>query len=259
MRDSGPTTEYLQRLLKIARENRVCVHFIPGDRSLDWDGLYLVDRELGAGIAIRKGLEPGWRDWVLAHELGHHFGQLRGMLFSPFFAHTVNAASKERWSRSTRLDPDEEDANAWAIDALVNRNEWEEAEHHAPIDLRTVTSRLGLPHAAAVAWERQERKRISGQDVEVTLNSDARAVLELPINGQGGHQSFFRRLERTRRGSRLTLNYHQFSFARERAACVEGGWLKRYRAVLQSVEPHLAGHGGVRKLFNLRLSRSPTS
>jgi hypothetical protein len=217
MRNSGPPTEYLQRLLKIARENRVCVHFISGDASLDWDGLYLVDRELGAGIAIRQGLEAGWRDWVLAHELGHHFGQLRGMLFSPFFAHTVNAASKERWSRSTRLDTDEEDANGWAIDALVSRDEWEEAEQHAAIDLRIVTSRLGLPLAAAVAWERQERKRTTGQDVEVTLNCEARALLELPVSGQGGHQSFFRRLEHTRRGSTLTLNYSQFSFARERA------------------------------------------
>ena len=112
------------------------------------------------------------------------------------------------------LDPDEEDANAWAIDALVSRDEWEEAEQHAPIDLRTVTSRLGLPLAAAVAWERQERERVSGKDVEVTLDCDARAVLEFPISGKGGHQSFFRRLERTRRGSTLTLNYSSFSFAR---------------------------------------------
>lgn len=43
MRNSGPPTEYLQRLLRIARENRVRVYFIEGVTSLDWDGLYLVD------------------------------------------------------------------------------------------------------------------------------------------------------------------------------------------------------------------------
>ncbi len=76
------------------------------------------------------------------------------MLFSPFYAHTVNTSSQEKWSKSTRLDRDEQAANAWALNALVNRDEWEMAEHHAPCDLKIVTSRLGLPLAAAVAWAR---------------------------------------------------------------------------------------------------------
>jgi hypothetical protein len=256
MRNSGPPTEYLQRLLRIARDSRVRVYFIEDDTSLDWDGLYLVDRELGSGIAIREGLEPDWRDWVLGHELGHHFGQLRGMLFSPFYAHTVDTAAKERWTGSSRLDPDEEAANRWAINALVSRDEWEGAEQYAPCHLRTVTSRLGLPLAAAIAWERQERECVIAHDVEVQLSAEARAVLDRPISGKGGHQSFFRTLDEGRNGARLTVNYRQFSFARERAATVRGGWLARYHTLLESVRPHVSGHGGVRKLFKLRTLKS---
>lgn len=190
---------------------------------------------------------------MLGHELGHHFGQLHGMLFSPFYAHTVNATSQERWSKSTKLDPDEEEANAWAVDTLVSRDEWERAEQHAPCDLRTVTSHLGLPLAAAVAWERRDRKLTAAHNIEVHMPAAARALLERPVSGQGGHQSFFRRLAQGRKSSRLTLSYQQFSFARERAANIKGGWLARYQAVLQSVEPHVSGHGGVRKLFRLRI------
>jgi hypothetical protein len=41
MTNSGRSTEYLQRLLKIARDNRVRIYFIPGVASLDWDGLFV--------------------------------------------------------------------------------------------------------------------------------------------------------------------------------------------------------------------------
>jgi hypothetical protein len=256
MTNSGPPTEYFQRLMKIARENRVRVFFIPDDGNLTWDGLYLIDRALGAGIAIREGLAPDWRDWVLGHELGHHFGQLRGMLFSPFYAHTVDANANERWGSSKRLDPDEEAANNWALNALLARNEWETAEQHSPCRLSTVVSRLGLPLAVAVAWERQERELVLAEDLEVPLSSDLRAILERPISGQGGHQAFFRKLNRTRKGSKLNLSYRQFSFARERATTVKGGWLARYEAVLQATEPHVSGLGGVRKAFKFRVQNS---
>ncbi len=256
MTNSGPPTEYFQRLMKIARENRVRVFFIPGDEKLNWDGLYLVDRELGAGIAIREGLEPAWRDWVLGHELGHHFGQLRGMLFSPFYAHTVDTNANDRWSMSRRLDPDEEAANNWALNTLVNRDEWETAEQHSPCRLTTVVSRLGLPLAVAVTWERQERERMVAEPLEVQLSPEARVLLERPINGQGGHQAYFRRLNQSQRGSKLNLSYRDFSFARERAATVQGGWLARYQAVLQTTEPYVSGLGGVRKAFKLRVQKS---
>ena len=253
MRSSRTATEYLHRLMRIARQNRVQVHFLSGDRfpDLNWDGLYLVDREMGAGIAIRDDLDSLWRDWVLAHELGHHFGKLNGMLFSPFYAYKVDAASRARWGQPKRLDPDEENANAWAVSNLVSREEWEAAECHSPCDLRVVTARLGLPFAAAVAWERQERER-EAAEVSVPLSHEARAILDRPLNGQGGHQSFFRRLNLGRKGARLVISYRDFSFARERAAVVKGGWLARYQVVLHAVTPLIQRAGSVRELFSIR-------
>jgi hypothetical protein len=254
MRNSNTATEYLHRLMGIARRNRVQVYFLPSVPGLDWDGLYLVDREMGAGIAVREDLDPAWRDWILAHELGHHFGKLNGRLFSPFYAHKVDAASRARWGQPKRLDPDEESANAWAVDTLVSRGEWEAAECHSPCDLRRVTSRLGLPFAAAVAWERQERKRVEACEVLVRLSLEARTILDRPLSGQGGHQSFFGRLERARNGATLSLSYRDFSYARERAAVVDGGWLTRYQAVLNAVTPLIEDAGSVRELFNIRCS-----
>jgi hypothetical protein len=197
-------------------------------------------------------LEPTWRDWILAHELGHHFGKLNGRLFSPFYAHKVDAASRARWGQPKRLDPDEENANAWAIDTLVSREEWEVAECQSPCDLRAVTSRLGLPFAAAVAWERQERKRVKAAEVAVRLPIEARTILDRPLSGQGGHQSFFGRLERGRKGAVLRLSYRDFSYARERAAVVQGGWLTRYKVVLDAVSPLVHSAGSVRELFDIR-------
>jgi hypothetical protein len=252
MRNSTTATEYLHRLLGIARRSRVRVHFLPPFSNLDWDGLYLVDPEMGAGIAVRDDLDPAWRDWILAHELGHHFGKLNGLLFSPFYAHKVDAASKARWGQPKRLDPDEENANAWAIDTLVSRGEWEAAECHSPCDLRAVTSRLGLPFAAAVAWERQERKRLQTDEVSIRLSPEARTILDRPLSGQGGHQSFFERLDQGRKGATVFLSYRDFSYARERAAVVHGGWLTRYQVVLDAISPLIQDAGGVRELFNIR-------
>ena len=49
------SASHFKRLMEIARQYRVEVHFL--ERSVasevDWDGLYLVTREFGAGIAIR--------------------------------------------------------------------------------------------------------------------------------------------------------------------------------------------------------------
>jgi hypothetical protein len=256
MKTNSTRTEYLHRLLGIARRNRVRVYFLPRFPGLDWDGLYLVDQEMGAGIAIRDDLEPAWRDWILAHELGHHFAKLNGRLFSPFYAHKVDAASQVRWGQPKRLDPDEESANAWAIDALVTREEWEAAERRDPCDLRRVTARLGLPFAAAVAWGRQERSRSQAADVSIRLSSEARTILGRPLSGQGGHQSFFERLARATKGPTLLLSYRDFSLARERAAVVQGGWLIRYQVLLRCVAPLVEDAGGVRELFDIRcLSR----
>ncbi len=99
MSTANRVSTYSDYLLRIARDNRVQVHFVPGQPfgQLDWDGLYLVTPQMGAAIAVRADLEPPWRDWILAHELGHHFGRLNGTLFSPFRAHSVDAASRKRW------------------------------------------------------------------------------------------------------------------------------------------------------------------
>jgi hypothetical protein len=252
MTNSNTATEYLYRLMGIARRNRVQVHFLPRVPGLDWDGLYLVDQEMGAGIAVRDDLDPAWRDWILAHELGHHFGKLNGRLFSPFYAHKIDAASRARWGRPKRLDRDEENANAWAIDTLLSRGDWEAAERYSPCDLRAVTSRLGLPFAAAVAWERQERRRVHAAEVSIRLSSEARTILDGPLTGQGGHQSFFGRLHQSRKGATLVLSYADFSYARERAALVQGGWLTRYQAVLGAITPLIQRAGGVRELFKIR-------
>jgi len=243
---------YYERLMEIARRNRVQVHFLSGQLfpELDWDGLYLVAPGDGAGIAIRNDLEPCWRDWVLAHELGHHFGKLLGTLFSPFRAHTVNAASRKRWGEWRRLDPDEERANAWAVKTLISPSAWEAAERASPCDLRQVVARLGLPLPAAVAWERQQRANVvRGESGAVQLSDDRWRTLERSLIGQGGHQAFFRRLAAGRKGSTLMLSFYDFSFARERVLSVRGGWLARYATILDAVGPLIERAGGVSAFF----------
>ena len=111
--------DHLDRLMEIARTNRVGVHFLPADRfpGIDWDGLYLITREFGAAIAIRSDMEPEWRDWVLGHELGHHFRLLNATLFSPFRAHKIDSLTRRRWSGAKRLDPDEDAADQFLREA----------------------------------------------------------------------------------------------------------------------------------------------
>src|SRR2546421_6762685 len=137
MKSSDSHRDYFERLMQIAEKSRVKVKFLAGNRfpGIDWDGLYLVTRELGAGIAIRSELDADWRDWVFAHELGHHFSQLNGTLFSPFRAHKVDSATRMRWSKAKRLDRDEENANDWAVKTLVTGPAWDAAERLGPTDL----------------------------------------------------------------------------------------------------------------------------
>jgi hypothetical protein len=114
------------------------------------------------------------------------------------------------------------------------------------------SSRLGLPFPAAVAWERQERMRVQAAKVSVRLSHEARQILGRPLKGQGGHQSFFRRLERRRKGANFLVSYRDFSYARERAAVVQGGWLTRYEVLLRAIMPSIETAGSVRKLFEIR-------
>jgi hypothetical protein len=243
------TTKHFNRLLTIAHANHVQVHILPR-QELDWDGLYLFTPQLGAGIALREDLESSWRDWILGHELGHHFGKLPGKLFSPF--HSVDSRSRQRWGEWRRLDPAEERANKWAVDTLISAEEWEAAECSSPCDLRQTVARLGLPFPAAVAWERQQRSRTDhGEPVAVPVSTEGWRTLERRLTGQGGHQAFFRRLADGRKESRMTLTFHDFSYARERVLRVKGGWLVRYRTVLDSVAPLIEKAGSVRSLFRV--------
>ena len=84
----------------------------------------------------------------------------------------------------------------------------------------------------------------------VNLSQDAQDVLARAINGQGGHQSFFSRLRPS--GDRLVLHYDDFSYARERAAVVQGGWLARYTVILNATAPLLEAAGTTKTLFNLK-------
>lgn len=181
MTSSDSPTEYFVRLLQIAKQNRVKVKFLAETHAegIDWDGLYLVTRELGAGIAIRRDLDPMWRDWVLAHELGHHFSQLNGTLFSPFRAHKTDSASRNRWDKAKRLDPDEESANAWAVKTLVTDEAWDKAERGRALDLREIVAQLCLPFPAGVAWERCQRRQLNSAPITIPLTGSRSTEVEL--------------------------------------------------------------------------------
>jgi hypothetical protein len=247
-------TRYYARLMSIARDSGVSVHYLDAAAfpGIDWDGLYLVTPDFGAGIALRGDLSPEWRDWVLAHELGHHFGHLNALLFSPFGAHVVDSIARARWAQSKRLDPDEEIANKWAVTTLVSDGDWDMAERIAPCDLHRVVNHLGLPLPAAIAWEREHRHNLHGETINVPLCQAANEILARPLTGQGGHQSFFRRLNRQRKGTTQIVSYREFSYARERAAQVQGGWFSRYQALLDAIAPMLESTGTSRQLFRLR-------
>ena len=170
-----PRTKNFERLLEIARRSGVQVHFISAEPfgDLGWYGLYLASPQLGAGIALRDDLSSEDRDWILAHELGHHFSRLNLRLFSPFCAHMVDAATRQRWGELRSLHPDEERANNWAIKTLVDSQEWEDAERESPCDLPTVVKKLGLPVAAGVACGRRLRSLIkSEQTIAVKFTTE---------------------------------------------------------------------------------------
>lgn len=244
-------TDYFERMLEIARRSGVQVHFISNDphRNLEWDGLYLCAPQMGAGIALRDDLAPEERDWVLAHELGHHFSQLSLRLFSPFCAHMVDTATRKRWRGGT-LHPDEERANNWAIKTLFERSHWADAEATNPCDLRAIVTRLKLPMSAALAWNRRERGKIrSGRAVAVRFGADEWRQLHRSVAGSGGHQSLFRRVLRRPSTREAMIDFNDFTLARERVFNVRGGWLKRYRILLDGIEPLIVKAGGVNELF----------
>ena len=247
--------EHVRALLRIARTNSICVHAVP-PLSLQWEGLYLFDKNVGAGIAVREDLSPERLAWVLAHELGHHFNGLNQFLLSPFEQDPAMLRAvgtpEQQPGLPRRNDPDEEWANQWAARTLIDPAEWCTRENESPLDLGAIAGSLGLPLDAALAWERGRRALKSASNTApVALKT--RQVLELiaPPMGEGGHQSFFRRLQQNRRGNTVLLSFRDFSYARERVLTVRGGWLPRYAALLGASRQAITRAGGVASLFQL--------
>ena len=248
-------SQRLEMLMQIARQNRVQVHFLDAGSfpDLDWDGLYLVEKEMGAGIAIRDNLELDWMEWVLGHELGHHFSNLNGMLFSPFRAHKVDTETRKRWGKWRKLDPDEERADIWAANLLIKAEEWENAELKHPCSLSKLIQELRLPLPAAITWERQRRAQAKASTgFRFHLGTKERMILERSVVGKGGHQTFFRRIRDRRRGNSFSIDFCDFSYARERVCRVSGGWRSRYNLLLNAISPAIADAGGVSALFGIK-------
>ena len=251
-----PKSRYAERLLEIARRSKVQVHLLPVTSSdnLGWDGLYLDSPELGAGIALRDNLTSEEFDWVLAHELGHHFSRLNLRLFSPFCPHMASVQVKKIARKPNR---DEERANSWAARTLIDEREWIEAESNSPCDLQATIFPLRLPLAAAIAWNRHQRAMMkSSQTVLLKLGVDEWRNLHRSIEGHGGHQSFFRRVLGNPRRREAEINFHDFSLARERIYFVAGGWLPRYRTLLDAVEPIIMKAGSIPDLFKCTFART---
>jgi len=245
---------HLRELLKIAEVNQVQVHFLPR-WDLEWGGLYVFDRELGAGIAIREDLPVESRAWVLAHELGHHFAKLNHLLFSPFDSEgSVLKASPELRSRpttSSRLDSEENWADQWAARTLIDSREWIKAEDRTPLDLKSITAALGLPLVAGVAWELQRRAALGRNHRAATATLPDWQQLVGSVVGEGGHQALFRRLQASRVGRHVKISFSDFSLARQRVLSVRGGWLRRYEMLLAALEPQVKRAGGVTRFFSL--------
>ena len=232
----------LERLTSTAKKLAIAVETIDTVFGMGeaWHGLYIRDEQWGPAIALNAQLDPEWKTWVLAHELGHHH-HTENLLIPPFLsygAHKVDEASKKRWGSWRRLDPEEEKANTWAAKFLIKPAEWARLEEISPCDIRAILRELGLPLPAAIAWERVQRATDKTRDRRgalVRLSEEDWDWLTREVTGKGGHQGFLRRQLKRRDGDNLMLSLSDFGYARERAARVSGGWLKRYNAILNGV------------------------
>lgn len=252
-----------RRLLALAHAEGVQVHLIPGDScgGVDWEGLYIVHPVRGRGIALRDDLPPDRLVWVLAHEIGHRMAWLNPYLFPPFSITnegqgSTGLAAHLEWTstrrRLWRTDPDEQRADEWAARELIDKERWREAEDQDPLDLHAIADSLRLPIQAVLVWERMRRQTSQSyvQRVPIQLDRQQRTALREATDGQGGHQSLFRRIQSKRRGG-LGLTFADFSLARERLLKVRGGWRYRYECVVKAVLPSIVHAGGVSALFGL--------
>jgi hypothetical protein len=245
---------HLRRLLRIAAEAQVDVHFL-ASHGLEWNGLYIFDREWGAGIAVNAALSLDWLVWAFAHELGHHFGGSYGHLFPPF---AEASKTGKRPCRSRVADSEEISANHWAAQTLIDSAEWARAEDLTPLSLSSISNALGLPLAAAIAWERARRARADARRaVRVPVDPRTAVILANSAVGRGGHQSLFGRVAPNHRARQLNVSFSDFSLARIRVIEVKGGWLPVYRGFLAAMLPAIQRAGGVGPLFGLAELRSP--
>ena len=72
----------------------------------------------------------------------------------------------------------------------------------------------------------------------IVLSEEALALLELPVNGYGGHQSLMRRIAKQRAGNLQYLSYDQVASIRKKASGV-GGFQKRWRALAAHFDAQL--------------------
>lgn len=72
----------------------------------------------------------------------------------------------------------------------------------------------------------------------IVLSEETLALLELPVNGNGGHQSLMRRIAKQRAGNLQYLSYEQVTSIRKKASGV-GGFQKRWRALAAHFEAQL--------------------
>lgn len=254
----APSRGYFQRLLEHADKRGIQLEFLPEaeslDHRIDWDGLYLYDDEYGAGIAINERLSNDWLIWVLGHEVGHDHHLKQGTLFSPFEGavrcHKTDPRSRKRWGQWKRLSLDEELANEWAAEFLIDRAGWAELERAYPCELDLILKELALPRPAAISWERLRRKRQPKDPSRLVRLAESQVdVLCRPIVNQGGHQSCLRRVVESRSGSRVRVTYRDFSYARTRILTVGGGYYARYRVLLDAMRPAIVEAGGVDQFF----------
>ncbi len=213
-----------------------------------WDGLWIRHPQLGPAIALSAALDMVSACWVLAHELGHQFTSSRA---GDAAAHLTTQDSQKRWGQGRVHQPDEAAANLWAAQELITADEWADLEEAHPESLDEISKALQLPTAAALWRARAEQDgKNSLPPVKVRLDRKALELLTKPINGQGGHQSFLRHLQRCLSGSTLYLSRKDFNRIREYLLRTGGGFRSRYQAIMDCTLRGVAKSGSLRRFFH---------
>lgn len=216
--------------------------------SKSWDGLWLRHPQWGPAVALSSGLNLMSACWVLAHELGHQFTSPRP---EGAAAHLTTADTQKRWGQGRVHQPEEEAANLWAALELISDQEWQELEETHPESLDEISKALELPPAAALWRARAEQEKTATQTpVKLRLDKKAQALISKPVNGQGGHQSFLRHLQRCLSGSTLYLSRKDFNRIREYLLRTGGGYRSRYQAIMDCALRGISKSGGLRRFFH---------